>query len=175
MGFRSQLQQKVGRHSAGLDFGKVLPVKLIKRWLLAAALITVVFGTLFTIPQLQFARRIARAMLPMVAIERASSTEIEILKPAPPSGFVAEGDAVGVVVQISGQPSYEGLLQWITTDDLEGETLMTPRIKTPEPSQNGTLDYQNTYAANLSIGTASLRYRVPVSYTHLTLPTSDLE
>ncbi|MDB4644708.1 hypothetical protein OAF37_01490 [Rubripirellula sp.] len=158
--FRNQLQHKVGRHSAGLDFGKVLPFKLIKRWLFSAALVTIAFITLFTIPQLQFARRIARAMLPMVAIERASSTEIAVLKPSPPSGFVAQGDAVAVVVQISGEPADEVWLQWITTDGLAGETNMTPRIIASEQTQNGTLDHQNTYAANLSIGTTPLRYRI---------------
>ena len=160
IGFRNELQQKVGRHSAGLDFGKVLPVKLIKRWLLTSALVTVAFLTLFAIPQLQFARRIARAMLPMVAIERASSTEIEILKPSPATGFVAEGDAVGVVAQISGEPADDVWLQWITTDGLEGETAMTPRISGPATTQTGTLDHQDTYAANLSVGTTPLRYRV---------------
>ena len=160
IGFRNELQQKVGLHSAGLDFGKVLPVKLIKRWLLMSALVTVAFLTLFTIPQLQFARRIARAMLPMVAIERASSTEIEILKPSPPTGFVAEGDAVGVVVKISGEPADEVWLQWITTDGLEGESAMTPRISGSATTQTGTLDHQDTYAANLSIGTTPLRYRI---------------
>ena len=160
IGFRNELQQKVGRHSAGLDFGKVLPVKLIKRWLLTSALVTAAFLTLFAIPQLQFARRIARAMLPMVAIERASSTEIEILKPSPATGFVAEGDAVGVVAQISGEPADEVWLQWITTDGLEGETAMTPRISGPATTQTGTLDHQDIYAANLSVGTTPLRYRI---------------
>ena len=160
IGFRNELQQKVGRHSAGLDFGKVLPVKLIKRWLLTSALVIVAFLTLFAIPQLQFARRIARAMLPMVAIERASSTEIEILKPSPATGFVAEGDAVGVVAQISGEPANEVWLQWITTDGLEGETAMTPRIDGSVTTQTGTLDHQDIYAANLSVGTAPLRYRI---------------
>ncbi|MAI69443.1 MAG: hypothetical protein CMM01_00795, partial [Rhodopirellula sp.] len=160
IGFRNELQQDVGRRSAGLDFSKVLPVKLIKRWLLTSALITFAFLTLFAIPQLQFARRIARAMLPMVAIERASSTDIEILKPTPPTGFVAEGDAVGVVVHVSGEPAEEVYLQWITTDGLEGETVMTPRISSPKTTQTGTLDHQDTYAANLSIGTTPLRYRI---------------
>ena len=160
IGFRNELQQKVGRHSAGLDFGKVLPVKLIKRWLLSSALVTAAFMLLFAVPQLQFARRIARAMLPMVAIERASSTEIEILKPSPATGFVAEGDAVGVVVQIGGEPSDEVWLQWITMDGLEGETAMTPRVTGPANTQNGTLALQDTFAANLSIGTTPVRYRV---------------
>ncbi|MCH1439298.1 MAG: hypothetical protein L7W43_06565, partial [Rubripirellula sp.] len=160
IGFRNELQQNVGRRSAGLDFGKVLPVKLIKRWLLTSALVSVAFLTLFAIPQLQFARRIARAMLPMMAIERASSTGIEIVKPSPPTGFVAEGDAVAVVVQVSGEPADEVWLQWITTDGLEGETVMTPRISAPQTTQTGTLDHRDTYAANLSIGTTPLRYRV---------------
>ena len=158
--FRSKLQQDVGRQSAGLDFGKTLPVGLIKRWLLAAAMMVVVFTTLFMVPQLQFARRMARAMLPMMAIERASATNIDILKPSPPSGFVAEGDAVGIVVQISGKPTDEVLLQWITADDVTGETSMTPRVSSQQSTQDGTLENQGTFAANLSIGTIPVRYRI---------------
>ncbi len=158
--FRSQLQRQVGSQSAALDFGKLLPVSLVKRWLFASVLVAVACVTLLMIPQLQFARRIARAMLPLVAIERASSTEIDILKPSPPTGFVAEGDAVGVTVLIGGKAVDEVWMQWMTADGIKGESIMTPRVKSPTPTQTGTLDHQNTYAANLSVGTAPVRYRI---------------
>ncbi len=88
------------RESRSVD---LLPIGLIQRWLLAGLIVALVFAALLMVPQMQFGRRIARAMLPGIPIERASLTDITILKPSPPSGYVAEGDAVAVLVQIGGR------------------------------------------------------------------------
>ena len=101
-GFRSSLQRRVATRVGSVDVGRMLPMELVQRWMLAGIIAVAICAVMFMIPKMQFARRIARAMLPGVAIERASLTRVAILEPSPASGFVAEGDAVGVVVELSG-------------------------------------------------------------------------
>ncbi len=159
-GFRQRLQGRVARRAALLDVGHLLPVGLVQRWLVTGTLIALACVLLMMIPRMQFGRRIARAMLPGIPIQRASLTEISILKPSPPSGFVAEGDAVGVVVQVRGVAVTDVWMQWRTEDGVEGETAMTPRVAPATSSSDGTLQHGDTYAANLSVGTSVMEYRV---------------
>lgn len=158
--FRRQLQSSVGSRSSKLDVGRLLPVGLVQRWLLASVVIACCCVVLMLVPRMQFGRRFARAMLPMLPIERASLTELTILKPDPASGYVAEGDAVGVTVEVGGRPATEVWMQWKTDDGVEGETVMTARVSPGASQSNGTLSHHNTFAANLSVGTAPVFYRV---------------
>jgi hypothetical protein len=160
--FREWLQHRVGHSIEGLNIGNLLPVGLIQRWLVMSSMIAVVFLTLMLVPKMQFGRRIARAMLPVMPIERASLTKVNIIKPAPPSGYVAEGDAVGVSVEISGREVEEVVMQWRTADGVEGEAIMTPRVAsdTSPSASEGTLLTSNLYAANLSVATTPVEYRI---------------
>ena len=123
---RTWLQRNVADRTSGLEISQLLPIGLIQRWLLAVALIAIFAAVLLVVPKVQFGRRIARAMLPGVSIERASLTHVSIVKPSPPAGFVAEGDAVAVLVQISGRAARDVIMQWRNTDGVEAETIMTP-------------------------------------------------
>ncbi len=158
--FRQRLQQSVAARAARLNIGGLLPVGLVQRWLLAGTVVLIVCVVMFTMPRMQFGRRMARAMLPLIAIERASLTEITILNPSPPSGFVAEGDAVGVVAQVRGDSVDDVVLQWRTGDGVEGESIMTPRVETPSSFSDGTLHHEDVFAANLSIGSSPIEYRI---------------
>ncbi|MGI9474511.1 MAG: hypothetical protein ACR2NZ_23440, partial [Rubripirellula sp.] len=158
--FRERLQTNVAKQAAVLDVGRLLPVGLVQRWLLASVLIAGCFLLLLLVPRMQFGRRIARAMLPLIPIERASLTEVTILKPSPATGYVAEGDAVGVTVQVGGKPVNEVWMQWKTEDGAQGETVMTARVNPEAYSSDGTLDHQDVYAANLSVGKMPVRYRI---------------
>lgn len=169
-GFRQWLQHRVARRAAALNIRRLLPLALIRRWVATGALVLLVCLGLLLVPQVQFARRIARAMLPGVPIERASLTEITILHPSPPSGYVAEGDAVGVTARIAGRPVEEVWMQWRTVDGGAGESILTPRVAVPASPLDGTpdhgalgggtLDTANVFAANLSIGSAPVEYRI---------------
>ncbi len=159
MGFRRTLQRSVARRTSGLDIGQLLPIDLILRWLIGGLAMLVVCGGLMFLPQIQFGRRIARALLPGAPIQRASLTDLQILQPSPPSGYVAEGDAVGVTVQVTGASRQEVWLQW-RTDEAQGETAMTPRVVESESSSDGTLGHQGQFSANVSVGSIPLQYRV---------------
>lgn len=158
--FRDWLQNRVSRRTSLLNIRKLLPVELVRRWLATGAIIAIACLTLLLIPKMQFGRRIARAMLPGIAIERASLTEVTIVNPSPPSGYVAEGDAVGVVVRISGAMVDHASLQWRTDEGLEGESPMSPRVQPSEERSDGVLRKGNVYSANLSVGTVPVEYRI---------------
>ncbi len=174
-GFREWLQRRVARRMAGIDIAQALPVGLLTRWLSTGMLAVTIMVVLLLIPEMQFGRRIARAMLPGLAIERASRTEVSILEPSPPSGYVAEGDAVAVVVRIAGATADQVTLRWRSNEGVEGETEMTPRISASasgvsqtggsetggsETGSEGTLAHNNVYAANLSVGSDPLDYQI---------------
>lgn len=159
-GFRQWLQDSVGRRAAAVDVSRLLPVGLIRRWLLAGVSVALAFAALLAVPQIQAGRRMARAMLPGIPIQRASLTELVILRPAPASGYVAEGDAVGVLVQIGGRPVRDVVMQWRNGDGVEGQTTMTPRVESDSAAAGNTLAHRKVYAANLSVGTTSVKYRI---------------
>ncbi|MGB7343014.1 MAG: hypothetical protein WBD20_02270 [Pirellulaceae bacterium] len=165
--FRQRLQGRVARRVAALDVGELLPMKLIRRWLTSGLVVTSVCLLLMLIPSMQFGRRFARAMLPGAPIERASKTQITILEPSPASGYVAQGDAVGVVVQISGEQADDVRLIWQSDDGMSGESVMSPRVlyakataTLADAASNSMLPTGDVFAANLSVGTSPIDYQI---------------
>ncbi len=174
--FRQRLQDRVARRLAGLDVGNLLPLSLIRRWLTTGGIIAVVFLSLLLVPSMQFGRRFARAMLPVIPIQRASLTQIEILQPDPASGYVAQGDAVGIMVQITGRETDEVELHFRSDDGKVGSEMMTRRValdsaattipsrssatNTDADSSNSMLKTENHFAANLVVGESPMQYQV---------------
>ena len=159
-GFRQRLQRRVGHRIAGIDISGLLPIALVRNWFAVILAGLLICGVLLSIPQVQFARRIARAMLPGMAIERASLTELTIVRPSPPSGVVAEGDAVAVIVEVSGNPAEVVTLRWRTDEGVEGETEMTARVVPAAATSDSALPQEHAYAANLSIGSVPIDYQI---------------
>ena len=158
--FRNRLQETVATKASSLDVHQLLPLGLISRWLISVAVLTLLFGLLSLLPGLQFGRRIARAMIPGAAIQRASMTQLVVLQPSPASGYVAEGDAIAVVVEVSGKPTDEVVVQWWNEEGASGELEMTPRAVSDMSALGGTLESQNRFAANLAVGSSVVHYRV---------------
>lgn len=158
--FRNRLQETVASKASTLDVPHLLPLGLISRSLISVVVLTLIFGLLSMLPGLQFGRRIARAMIPGAAIQRASLTQLVVLKPSPASGYVAEGDAIAVVVEVSGKPTDEVVVQWWNEEGASGELEMTPRAVSDTAALGGTLESQNRFAANLAVGSAAVHYRV---------------
>lgn len=179
--FRKLLQSRVARRVAKVDVGNLLPFGLVRRWLLSGFGIASFCVALMFIPSAQFGRRFARAALPGFAIERASKTKVTIIEPSPPSGYVAERDAVGVVVRVKGADPDDVMLHWRSADGSAGESLMTPRLDASDylPGQttgpasgiNEALGADESisvdserlggrFAANLSVGSVPIQYRI---------------
>ncbi|KAA1257643.1 hypothetical protein LF1_01310 [Rubripirellula obstinata] len=165
--FRERLQRVVALRAAGMDVAKLLPMDLLKSWLTAAAIVGGLTAVLLLIPPLQIGRRIARAMLPGLAIERASFTEVKIIEPDPASGFVAHGDAVGIIAEVSNLTRL-GWGQWISEDGVwlqyqsgdakSSKIEMTPRAV--DASVDQAIGDGNEFAANLMMGQSPVRYRI---------------
>ncbi len=174
--FRERLQGRVARRVSKLDVPRLLPVGLIRRWLSTGLLVLAVCLICLLFPSMQFGRRFARAMLPGIPIERASRTIVTIVEPTPPSSYVAEGDAVAVIVDISGESAEIVTLHWRTADGITGQTEMTPRVGlAADYSASGeddsvssasetedARDFQTgeLFAANLSVGSEPVEYRI---------------
>ena len=76
--FRRLLQSRVARRIARVDMGKVLPIRLVRRWLLSGLTVAVLCVAMMLIPSAQFGRRFARAARPGFSIQRASRTRVTI-------------------------------------------------------------------------------------------------
>ncbi|MEM9644113.1 MAG: hypothetical protein AAF989_03885 [Planctomycetota bacterium] len=112
--FRDSLQRRVGQRLSTIDVDEALPLSLITRWIVAGFAVVSLGVVLTFVPSLQFARRFARASLPGFSIDRASLTRLQIVSPDPAERFVAAGDAIAVVVEVSGRPAEEVVLEYRT-------------------------------------------------------------
>lgn len=146
--FRQWLQDRTSRRLASVEIGQLLSVDLIRPWLLTAAIVLITTGLLLVIPSVQFGRRIARAMLPAMAIERASLTKISITEPSPPGGPVAAGDAIGIVATIDRPGNDQPRLEWRTDDGAYDIRPMT--------SRSGS----DAYSVILAVGEVPVEYRI---------------
>ena len=160
--FRRLLQNRVAKRLSQVEIARLLPFRLVARWVLSGASVAVLCIAMFFIPSAQFGRRFARAALPGFAIERASRTHVAILEPSPPTRFVAERDAVGVIIEISGAMADDAVLHWESSDGNAGETPMTPRVSASDfdAGVQATGAIGQRYAANLSVGSLPVRYRI---------------
>ncbi|WP_146517918.1 hypothetical protein [Stieleria varia] len=184
--FRQRLQGRVARQLKSVDIVRLLPLGLIRRWLLSGTTLVLFCIALMFIPSMQFGRRFARAIFPGIPIERASKTKIEILEPAPPTRYVAERDAVAIIAQVSGDASDEVILRFRTAEGGESETVMLPRIggwpgNQPKSAKDSTVKsgkedlpptaaqlsdeldqamQSEVFAANLSVGSSPVHYQI---------------
>src|SRR5262245_7978442 len=100
--FRSLLQQDVASRITAVSVLSLLPVRLIRRWLVGTTVAVAVWLVLLVWPRLHFGQRIGRAILPMADIERVALTKITIVSPSPASSAVPEGELVPVTVELDG-------------------------------------------------------------------------
>ncbi|MEM9588678.1 MAG: hypothetical protein AAGA03_15460, partial [Planctomycetota bacterium] len=168
--FRDNLQRRVGQRIGSLQATSLLPWGLVKYSAISTLVVVATFVLLTAMPGLQFGRRFARAVMPAAPIQRVSLTQLEILSPTPASTYVASGDAVAVIVKMSGRLDERARVDW-TTATQSGSLPMSrrERIGSPsaetathpvddqEPSQPTS---QSIFAVTLPVGSESIDYRV---------------
>ncbi len=169
--FRSSLQSGVAGDLSAVDIRSMLPWKLVGRSLAAAFVIITAVVLLSFVPALQMPRRLARVFAPIVPIERASITQIEITAPSPASKSVAEGDLVAVIVSVEKLRGDEVELQWQSDDGREGYLTMSPRALTPlindsettsaaSDSRSESRTSRESFAVNLQVDMQAVHYRI---------------
>ena len=165
--FRERLQRVVAWRAAGMDVAKLLPLSLLRSWITAASIVAGLAAILLMIPPLQIGRRLARAMLPGLAIERASITQVKIIKPDPATAFVARGDAVGITAEISNLTQL-GWDRWATKDGVwlqyhSGDGPVSEiemAARTLDSASRDVPSRRAEFAANLMMGESPVRYRI---------------
>lgn len=171
--FRRELQDQVADQLSKLQVAGMLPWALVRRWTLVASSIAMSIGLLSLVPSWQIPRRLARVMIPIVPIERASMTKIEIVRPAPPTRSVAEGDLVAVAVSIANLGRGRVYLQCRSDDGDEDNMVMSPRDLTPLSGINQTSvlpsgggadsakeEQTESFAVNVQVHQRPIHYRI---------------
>ncbi|TWU45581.1 hypothetical protein Q31b_07560 [Novipirellula aureliae] len=144
-----RLQSMVARRLLTLDIPKALPIDLVRRWLIASVVLGVGCLLLLLIPSLQFGRRLARAAMPIAAIERASLTRVTIIEPSPVTRFVPKGDTIAVIVDLAGKPADQVTLEYQSDGVLASKQMIERQLES-----------STVYSANLEMGDHPIDYRV---------------
>ncbi len=167
--FRSSLQSGVAGELSSIDIRHMLPWRLVRTALVTAILAGLTVALLSLIPSLQLPRRLARALVPLAPIERASITQLRIIAPRPPSKSVAHGDLIAIVAAVEKLGSGDVHLQWQSEDGRVGELSMSPRgvLSTAGATNEATGDVNvsqseaaEPYAVNLQVDRSAVHYRV---------------
>lgn len=145
--FRSLLQGNVTRQMGKIKVTKLLPMKLMSKWLLAAVAVIVGIAVLMNSGGPRFRSLAARAVLPMANIDRVSRVSVEILQPTPHSLMIAKDETVAVVVRTSGGDVKEAIL----------ETFLNGK---PPLQQTMTAKTESEFVINLQIDEDVIEYRI---------------
>ena len=145
--FRQLLQGQVAEQMKPLQVRRLLPLKLIAIWLMAALVLTTLAVVLLTSNDSRFRQLATRAMLPGANLARVSRIQVEILEPTPHSLKLAEDETVAVVVEISG-----GRVDTVT---LETSTRNQGSVRQKMQART-----DQEFAANIHVADESVEYRI---------------
>ncbi len=145
--FRGLLQGNVAQQMGHVQVSKLLPVKLVAKWALAAVALAAVVGSLLVSGDTRYRQLALRAMVPGANIARVSRIQVKILQPTPHSLMLAEDETIAVVVEVTGGSVREVTLETFTPH--QGSVKQTMRDRT---------DVE--FAANLHVADESVEYRI---------------
>ena len=145
--FRSLLQGKVAEQMTQVRIGRLLPFRLLGKWLLAAVIVGLGIAALLKGPDARFRTLALRAILPGANIARVSRIQVEILQPSPASLTVAKDETIAVIAKISGGDVDDVTLETQLPDGSTRSQLMRPRES-------------NKFAANIHVTHPLTNYRI---------------
>ncbi len=145
--FRSLLQGKVAKLMGSVRVPRLLPFRLVARWMLAAVVLIVIAAGLLTSGDSRFRQLATRAVLPGANIARVSRIRIDVLQPTPHSLTLAEDETVAVVVEVTGGAVDEVTLETFTENQGAVRQLMYGRDELE-------------FAANIHVADESVEYRI---------------
>ncbi|MEN3939736.1 DUF4175 family protein [Prosthecobacter sp. SYSU 5D2] len=145
--FRERLQEEVAAQAEKLDMAALLPVRVLKPWLLGLGGAVAVVVGLSCIPSLHLPGFMARAAVPFANLARPSSVKIVIVEPGEANALVPYASELEIVAEITGPLPEEAILE----TESEGS----------QPRQTELLRSHDTrYAGTVAIGQGDVRYRV---------------
>lgn len=167
--FIGALQQNVAGKIRAVDVRSLLPLKMLSRPIAIATGIVLICGLLTVFPELQFGRRLARAIIPGFDIDRVSRTQIIIERPTPATCSVPANEIVPIVMHLEGELDDRATLQWRSQDGGYGKvamglidptasaTALPGESETPGESSS---EPRPTFAANLQVNESPVEYRI---------------
>ncbi len=124
--FRALVQSDVAARMENVDVDRLLPVGLVRRYLGIAAAIFVAMIVAFVMTGTQFGTLMMRALLPMANFARVSKFKVAIVEPKPAEMPVAFGDAVPLLIEVSGGRTSKAVLEIFTKTGGREVVPMTP-------------------------------------------------
>jgi hypothetical protein len=114
--FRDLVQSDVAARVQDLEMGRLLPVKLLRRYLIVATLIVVALAVGFMLTGMQLGTLLMRALLPTGNFARVSKFQIEVVEPSPAERVVPQGDTVPLVIRVSGGRASKAVMETFSAD-----------------------------------------------------------
>lgn len=145
--FRALLQQDVADRMDTMDVERLLPVNLVRRTIFAASAILIAVIVLFVVSGFQLGTLMLRALIPGVNLARVSKTKVEVLSPAPAETLVPFGDAVPLLVKLSGVPAREAFLETFSVSEGRQKVKLTAVGK-------------DQFSGAIQVGREDMHYRV---------------
>lgn len=148
--FRALLQASVERRMSNVRVAALLPGGLIRGAALGATATLICCIALLLVPDLKFASRLTRALLPSAPVDRVSRVQVHIIAPNPADALAPHNDAVSVVVELTGGEAEDVIVETFRGDaSVEDETLAL------KPAGGA-----RRYAGVIQVGRDDVRYRV---------------
>ena len=145
--FRSLLQGQVAQQMVNVRVMRLLPFRLIAKWVCAALLLVGITSMLLTSEDGRFRQLATRAVLPGANIARVSRIKVQILEPTPHSLLLAEDETVAIVVEVTGGSVDEVTLE--SSSESLGNVQQVMRGRT-----------EVEFAANLHVEQETVEYRI---------------
>lgn len=147
--FRSLLQGQVAQQMAKVCVPKLLPFRLITKWVVAAAVLVIALICVLTSEDGRYRQLATRAVLPGANVARVSRIQVQILEPTPHSLVLAEDETVAIVVDVTGG----------AVDDvvLETETQSQGAVRHVMRNRG---DRESEFVTNLHVQDEAIEYRV---------------
>lgn len=181
--FTQHLQQQVADEVAALSIAGLLPISLLRRWLIVTTIVVVVFAALWFWPAAQMDARVARILLPTANLGRPTSTKISVLRPSPNSQTIAANEIIEFQVQVERLAEFQDApvrLQVETADTSIQEISLLRETSPNDPNENNSIpnaslekvdgepsNQSSTVAASaprwsstFAVGPTDLRYRI---------------
>lgn len=145
--FRGLLQGKVAKLMSEVRVPRLLPARLVAKWMLAAIVLVAGAAFLLTLDDPRFRQLASRAIMPGANIARVSRIHVEVLQPTPHSLTLAEDETVAVVVEVTG-----GSVNEVTLETF------TPNQGAVRQVMRGRTDIE--FAANIHVANEAVEYRI---------------
>jgi hypothetical protein len=151
-GFLHGIEQHVAMQLRDISHQQLLPWRMVRKPMLAAALAVASIGALCAIPKLEMPQRIVRAFVPFLEVARPSRCKITVLSPSRPITTVPENQRMAFEIEVSGESVDAAILELHSETTGKGASIERVPMRLMQASPQ-------VFSCNATIGTQPLRFR----------------